>query len=182
MSISVLLLSLSNTSVNTRNMDHLHRPTAKLSCFQKCAHCAGIKIFNSLPSNLRSLMNKKAQFKVALKRYLNTHSFYPVEEFLTFKMTHGMCKSFFPPVVWTLHNMRILYVKLLCVCSQSFEKSISVISLFCLWMVFVLLLLHLSVCYVSLWLTLYPIVVITNLRIHGMYVLITWAGHVAHTV
>jgi len=27
-------------------------------------------------------MNKKAQFKVALKRYLNTHSFYSVEEFL----------------------------------------------------------------------------------------------------
>jgi hypothetical protein len=26
-------------------------------------------------------MNKKAQFKVALKRYLNTHSFYSVEEF-----------------------------------------------------------------------------------------------------
>jgi hypothetical protein len=29
-------------------------------------------------------MNKKAQFKVALKRYLNTHSFYSVEKFLTF--------------------------------------------------------------------------------------------------
>jgi hypothetical protein len=30
-------------------------------------------------------MNKKAQFKVALKRYLNTHFSYSVEEFLTFK-------------------------------------------------------------------------------------------------
>jgi hypothetical protein len=30
-------------------------------------------------------MNKKAQFKVALKRYLNTQPFYTVEEFLTFK-------------------------------------------------------------------------------------------------
>jgi len=45
----------------------------------------GIRIFNSLPSNLRSLMNEKAQFKVALKRYLYTHSFYSVEEFITFK-------------------------------------------------------------------------------------------------
>jgi hypothetical protein len=62
-------------SVNTRNRDHLHRTTAKLPCFQKCTYCAGNKIFNSLPSNLRSLMNKKAQFTVALKRYLNTHSF-----------------------------------------------------------------------------------------------------------
>jgi hypothetical protein len=65
--------------VNTRNRDHLHRPTANLSCFQKSAHCAGIKIFNRLPSNLRSLMNKKEQCKVALKRYLNTQSLYSVE-------------------------------------------------------------------------------------------------------
>jgi hypothetical protein len=30
-------------------------------------------------------MNKKEEFKVALKRYLNTYSFYSVEEFLMFK-------------------------------------------------------------------------------------------------
>jgi hypothetical protein len=72
-------------SVNTRNRDHLHRTTANLSCFQKSAYYAGLKIFNSLPLNLRSLMNKNAQCEVALKRYLNTHSFYSVEEFLMFK-------------------------------------------------------------------------------------------------
>jgi hypothetical protein len=36
-------------SVNTRNRDHLHRATANISCFQKCAYSAGIKIFNSIP-------------------------------------------------------------------------------------------------------------------------------------
>jgi IS1 family transposase len=72
-------------SVNTRNRDHLHRPIANLSCFQRSAYYAGIKIFNRLPSNLRSLMNKKAQFKVALKRYLNTHCLYSVEESLILK-------------------------------------------------------------------------------------------------
>jgi hypothetical protein len=50
----------------------LHRPIASLSCFEKSAYYAGIKIFNSLPSNLTSLVNKKAQFKVTLKRYLIT--------------------------------------------------------------------------------------------------------------
>jgi IS1 family transposase len=40
-------------SVNTRNRNHLHRPAANLSCFQKIAYYAGIKILNSLPSNLR---------------------------------------------------------------------------------------------------------------------------------
>jgi hypothetical protein len=67
-------------SVNTRNKDHLHTPTANLSCVQKSAYYPCIKIFNSLPWNLRSLMNKRAQFTVSLKRYLNIHSFYSVED------------------------------------------------------------------------------------------------------
>jgi hypothetical protein len=52
-------------SFNTRNKNQLHRPIANHSCFQKSAYYAGIKIFNSLPSSLKSLVNKKAQFKVA---------------------------------------------------------------------------------------------------------------------
>jgi hypothetical protein len=71
--------------VNTRNKHQLHRPIVNLSCFQKSAFYTGIKIFNTLLSSLTSLVNKKSQFKVALKRYLNTHSFYSVDEFLMFK-------------------------------------------------------------------------------------------------
>jgi hypothetical protein len=72
-------------SLNTRNKHQLHRPIASLSCFQKSAFSTGIKIFSSLPSNLTGMVNKKSQFKVALKRYLNTHSFYSVDEFLIFE-------------------------------------------------------------------------------------------------
>jgi hypothetical protein len=43
-------------SDNTRNRDYLHRPIANISCFQKSAYCASIKISNSLPSNLRSVI------------------------------------------------------------------------------------------------------------------------------
>jgi hypothetical protein len=46
-------------SVNTRNKHRLHRPIANLSRFQKSAFYTGIKIFNSLPSSLTSLVNKK---------------------------------------------------------------------------------------------------------------------------
>jgi hypothetical protein len=70
--------------INENVYIHLDRPIANLSCFQRSAYFAGIKIFNSLPSNLTSLVNKKAQFKLALKRYLITHSFYSVDEFLMF--------------------------------------------------------------------------------------------------
>jgi hypothetical protein len=95
-------------------------------------------------------MNKKAQFKVALKRYLNTHSFYSVEEFLT--ITNDSCAEVFSLlfVVWTSYHLLILFVKLcvcVCVCVlylQYFEK---VVSSYCVCVFFFL---HLSVCYVSL--------------------------------
>jgi hypothetical protein len=59
-------------SVNTRNRYDLHRPDTSLSGFQKSAYYSGIKIFSNLPCSLRSLINKRMQFKAALKRYLNT--------------------------------------------------------------------------------------------------------------
>jgi hypothetical protein len=68
-------------SINTRNKHHLHRPIANLSCFQQGASYCGIRIFNSLPRSITSLKNEKTQFKVALKKFLNAHSFYSVDEF-----------------------------------------------------------------------------------------------------
>jgi hypothetical protein len=43
---------------------------------QLLTYHAWIKIFNNLPSDLKGLMNEKAWFKIELKWYLNTHSFY----------------------------------------------------------------------------------------------------------
>jgi len=78
----------SEHNINTRYKHHLHRPVANLSCFQKCASYSGIRIFNSLPRSITYLKNEKTQFKVALKKFLNAHSFYSVEEFFT--CTHDM--------------------------------------------------------------------------------------------
>jgi hypothetical protein len=69
-------------SINTRNKQHLHRPIANLSCFQKSAFYPGIRIFNILQYSVTNLKNEKAQFKVALRIYLNAHSCYSVDEFL----------------------------------------------------------------------------------------------------
>jgi hypothetical protein len=68
--------------VNTRNKHYLHRPIANLTCFQKNVYYSGIKVFNNLPASLKSLMNEKTTFKIVLKQYLNTHSFYSFHEFL----------------------------------------------------------------------------------------------------
>jgi hypothetical protein len=74
-----------NISIRTKHL--LHRANANLSCFQKSTFYAGIKIFNSLPHSLTVLKNEKAKFKLALRKYLNTHSFYSVDEFF-------MCKDY----------------------------------------------------------------------------------------
>jgi hypothetical protein len=67
-------------NINTRNKHHLHRPVANLSRFQKGVSYSGIRIFNSLPWSITNLKNEKTQFKVALKKFLNAHSFYSVDE------------------------------------------------------------------------------------------------------
>jgi hypothetical protein len=72
-------------NINTRNKHHLQKPNANV-CFQKRTLYDGIRIYNSLPRSITSLKNEKAKFKVALKRYLNTQSFYSVDEFF-------MCKN-----------------------------------------------------------------------------------------
>jgi hypothetical protein len=68
-------------SINTRNKHHLHKQIANLSCFQKSTVYSGIIIFNSLPHSLTNLKNEMAQFQVALRRYLNAHCLYSVDEF-----------------------------------------------------------------------------------------------------
>jgi hypothetical protein len=64
----------------------LYIGSADLSYFQKSASYSCIRIFNNLLCSLKCLVNKKMQFKAALKRYLNTHSFSCVDEFLMLKM------------------------------------------------------------------------------------------------
>ena len=82
--------------MNTRNKHHFRRQNANISCSQKgtscavlcCAVlcCASSRRFNVLPSSLKFPNNRKVIFKAALRKYLNTHYFYCVEEMF-------MCKN-----------------------------------------------------------------------------------------
>jgi hypothetical protein len=92
-------------NVNSRDRYHLLRPIANVSCFRNSAYYLGINIFNSIPSSLRSLMNKRAQFKVALNTYLKMLT--PFTLFMNswrLKMYHNIYKMFLKLlfVVWTL--------------------------------------------------------------------------------
>jgi hypothetical protein len=66
-----------NNVINTRNKYYVPRPNANLSCFKKSTLYADIKIFNNLPHGVTIFQNEKAKFKVALRKYLNAHSFTP---------------------------------------------------------------------------------------------------------
>jgi hypothetical protein len=56
-------------------------PLSKLAPFQKDAHYSGSKIFNHLLSSIMGLSNDVKKFKIALKNFLTTISFYTVDEF-----------------------------------------------------------------------------------------------------
>jgi hypothetical protein len=68
--------------VNTRNNEHLHRPITHLSSYQRGVYYSGVTLFNSLPINITTVKNDKNQFRVALRSYLQNHSFYSIDEFI----------------------------------------------------------------------------------------------------
>ena len=69
----------------TRNSHNFHLPSTHLTVFQKGVHYAGIKVFNSLPTSIKSIASDTEVFKKTLKRFLMDNSFYSVDEFINFK-------------------------------------------------------------------------------------------------
>ena len=66
-------------NIQRRQKVDLHTPSSKLTLFQKGVQYSGSKIFNHLPSSIKDLSNDVKSFKVALKNFLLTHTFYTVD-------------------------------------------------------------------------------------------------------
>jgi len=71
-------------NINTRCNTNLHLPLCNLAIFQKGAYFTGMKLYNHLPSNLKSFSKEIKLFKPALKRFLLLHSF-SVEEYFEYR-------------------------------------------------------------------------------------------------
>ena len=54
-------------NINTRTKQNLHRPICNLSAHQKGTYYSGIRVFSSLPSQVKDLPRNRNQFKCALK-------------------------------------------------------------------------------------------------------------------
>jgi hypothetical protein len=68
-------------NINTRTKSNLHQPLANLSTYQKGAYYYGIKVFNSMPTQIKDLSANRNQFRCALESFLYSHSFYTLDEY-----------------------------------------------------------------------------------------------------
>ena len=73
-------------SVNTSSKHNLQWPSAKLTFFSKNVHFMLASKFSSVCHLVWQSLSEKETFKVAIRKYFNTHSFYSVREFF-------MCKD-----------------------------------------------------------------------------------------
>jgi len=66
---------------NTRHRNDLHLLQATLAMYQKGVYYSGIKVFNGPPRTLKDIFSKPGKFKIALRKLLQTRSFYSLDEF-----------------------------------------------------------------------------------------------------
>jgi len=70
-------------NINARNKSNLHLAISNLSVYQNGTYYTGIRVFNSLPSQIKELCPIRNQFKRALKNFLYFHSFYNLDEYFS---------------------------------------------------------------------------------------------------
>jgi hypothetical protein len=66
----------------TRQKQNLYFLQANLMMYQKGVYYTGIKIFNKVPIQIKDTSSNFSKFKSVLKHFLNSHSFYTIEEYL----------------------------------------------------------------------------------------------------
>jgi len=77
-------------SINTRHGTDLCPRISKLITFQKGAFYFGIKIINHLPSNIENWSREEKQFRLVLKRFLLSNSFYTLDEYFNSKLSKDL--------------------------------------------------------------------------------------------
>jgi hypothetical protein len=67
--------------ISRRYDNDFHLFSANLKLFQKGFFYSGIKTYNHLPKTIKELSHEVKQFRLALKRFMVTNSFYSLEEY-----------------------------------------------------------------------------------------------------
>lgn len=75
---------LTNSDIHGRNTRYnlnLQLPTTNLKMVQKGVYYSGIKIFNHLPTDIKSSFTEPKQFKIKVKSFLLEHTLYSLDEY-----------------------------------------------------------------------------------------------------
>jgi hypothetical protein len=80
--LDIFTFNTSVHNINTRLKLKLHKPTARLTMYQRSAYYNSINIYNKLPDDLAELVLNKKCFLSLLKKYLTDKRFYSLEEYL----------------------------------------------------------------------------------------------------
>ena len=76
-------------------------PQANLSIFKKGAYYSGTKTFSSLSTEIKDFSNNPKKFKIALKHFLYSHSFYTLDEYFNRQYVDKQYSMFFYRVIST---------------------------------------------------------------------------------
>ena len=68
-------------NINTRHTSNFHLPRTHLNIYQKGVYYSGIKIFSSLPWDMKTYIDNPRAYKKAVKEFLYTNSFYSLNEY-----------------------------------------------------------------------------------------------------
>jgi len=68
--------------INTRQHANFYQPSVNVAKYQKGVHYLGVKVFNALPSDIKTEFNNPKKFKVVLQKFLYEKSFYSLDEYL----------------------------------------------------------------------------------------------------
>jgi hypothetical protein len=68
-------------NIFTRQINNLRLPQVNLPMYQKGVYYTGIRVFNSLPTDIKDISDSPVKLKTALKHFLFSHSFYTLDEY-----------------------------------------------------------------------------------------------------
>jgi len=80
---TLFLTNTENYNLDTRQRNNLYLPQANLTIYQKGAYYSGIKVCNNLPSEIKNVDGNQKKFKIVLKKFSYTYSFYSLEEYFS---------------------------------------------------------------------------------------------------
>jgi len=71
--------------INTRQHANFYQPSVNVAKYQKGVYYLGIKVFNALPSDIKTEFNNPKKYKVVLQKFFMKNTFIPWMNIVTLR-------------------------------------------------------------------------------------------------